>query len=104
MNADSVDAGTGASPAGDPPAGREALAVALRNRTYFDLAPDGILVADPRGVYLDANPAICRMLGYARDELVGMQAADIVASSEPPGIVPAPDAIDASVPRPREWR
>ena len=42
-----------------------------RYRTLFEYAPDGILIADPESYYIDANASICRMLGYARDELIG---------------------------------
>ena len=32
---------------------------------------DGFSVVDPHGVGLDANPALCQMTGFSRDELVG---------------------------------
>lgn len=41
-----------------------------RLRTIFDTAMDGMFVVDPEGRYLDANPAGCRMFGYAREELL----------------------------------
>jgi len=47
-------------------------------RALFEYAPDGILIADAQSYYLDANPSICNMLGYTRDELIGMHATDIV--------------------------
>lgn len=49
-----------------------------RYRTLFEYAPDGILIADPASRYLDANPSICRMLGYARHELIGKLPVDIL--------------------------
>ncbi|MHB8448728.1 MAG: PAS domain S-box protein, partial [Rudaea sp.] len=49
-----------------------------RYRRLFECAPDGILLADPDGTYLDANPAICTMLGFTREELLGRNANDIV--------------------------
>ena len=39
-----------------------------RYRTLFELSPDGILLEDTNGDVLDANRAICEMLGYSRDE------------------------------------
>ena len=53
-----------------------------RYRTLFEYAPDGLLIADAKGCYLDANPSICRMLGYPRDALIGMYAADVLAEKE----------------------
>jgi len=53
-----------------------------RYRNLFESAPDGILVADSEGTYVDANPSALGMLGYARDELLGMKSADILAPGE----------------------
>ena len=53
-----------------------------RYRNLFESAPDGILVADSEGRYVDANPAALGMLGYAREELIGMTSEDIVAPKE----------------------
>ncbi|KXS33831.1 MAG: Multi-sensor signal transduction histidine kinase [Candidatus Gallionella acididurans] len=58
-------------------------------RTLFEHAPVGVLVADTGSRYLDANPSICRMLGYARDELIGMHASDILVRSGTQHIMPA---------------
>jgi PAS domain S-box-containing protein len=53
-----------------------------RYRALFEHAPDGILIADSAGRYLDANASICRMLGYARDELIGLRSSDVVAPAD----------------------
>lgn len=53
-----------------------------RDRTLFEQAPDGIVIADRESYYLDANASMCRMLGYRRDELIGLHASDIVTQSE----------------------
>lgn len=74
-----------------------------RYHALFDYAPDGIVIADRQGVYIDANPSICRMLGYARDELIGRQAADIVVASELEHVGPALAAIYAQSNYHREW-
>jgi len=74
-----------------------------RYRTLFNYAPDGILLADPKGCYLDANASMCRMLGYTREELVGLHARDIVAPAEFPHVAPALAAIAAGPDYHREW-
>ena len=74
-----------------------------RYRTLFDYAPDGILIADPRSYYLDANASICRMLGYAREELIGLHAAEIVVPSEIPHIGEALSVIESKADYQREW-
>jgi PAS domain S-box-containing protein len=75
-----------------------------RYRTLFEYAPYGILIADRQGNYLDANASMCRMLGYAREELIGLNAADIVALPETEYIGPALTAINAQSNYQREWR
>lgn len=72
-------------------------------RALFEYAPDGILIADAQSYYIDANPSICKMLGYTRDELIGMHATDIIVESELPYIEPALEAIKAKVDYSREW-
>jgi PAS domain S-box-containing protein len=50
-----------------------------RYRGVFGGVADVILVADAHARYLDANPAAEVLLGYSRDELIGMGVADVVA-------------------------
>ena len=50
-------------------------------RTLFEHAPAGILVADAEGRCLDANPELCRMLGYSREELVVLHTSDTVVQN-----------------------
>ncbi len=40
-------------------------------RTLFSLLPTGILFIDVNGNILEANEAICQILGYAKEELIG---------------------------------
>ncbi len=75
-----------------------------RYRTLFDYAPDGIMIADPKSYYLDANDSICRMLGYTRDELIGLHASDIVAPAELTHIGEALHVIKAKSQYHREWQ
>lgn len=74
-----------------------------RYQRLFDFAPDGIVLADRDGVYLEANPSICRMLGYARDELVGRHSREIVAPAEEEHIAPALRVIASGADYHREW-
>jgi len=73
-------------------------------RTLFEYAPDGILIADSLGYYLDANPGICNMLGYSREELIGLQGSNIVVQAELEHIQPALDAIQSKADYQREWQ
>jgi PAS domain S-box-containing protein len=75
-----------------------------RYRALFEYAPDGIVIADDESCYIDANPSVCRMLGYPHDELVGLHAADIVEKSEVEHVGPALSAIKATADYHREWR
>jgi len=79
-------------------------ATEARYRALFEVAPDGIVIADPNSTYLDANPSLCRMLGYTRDELIGLHASDIVVAEEIPNIESALNAIYTSDPYYREWQ
>jgi PAS domain S-box-containing protein len=75
-----------------------------RYRTLFEYAPDGILIADSTSRYLDANASMCRMLGYTREELIGLGAADIVTVAEIPHIGQALDVIKTKTGYRREWQ
>lgn len=75
-----------------------------RFRTLFEYAQVGVVLADKQSVYVDANPAICQMLGYSRDELVGMHASDIVARAEVPHIETALVEINGRMDHGREWQ
>lgn len=47
-------------------------------RTILDVAVDGVLLMDKRsGRFIEANRAICEMLGYRPDELYGLGISDI---------------------------
>ena len=82
---------------------RERIESEARYRALFEYTPDGILIADDRSYYLDANRAMCRMLGYARDQLIGLHAADIVAPAEIEHIDPALQQIASRADYRREW-
>ena len=52
-------------------------------RTIIQASIDGFWITDYSGRILDVNDAICRMLGYARGELIGMSIRDIDADESP---------------------
>jgi PAS domain S-box-containing protein len=54
-----------------------------RFRLLFERGMDAIVVADDDGNYLLANPAACELLGYARDQLLRMNVADLVTLNPP---------------------
>ncbi len=75
-----------------------------RYRALFDYAPDGILISDARSYYLDANATMCHMLGYRREELIGLCAADIVAPAQVAQIEPALKTLRGAPVYQREWK
>ena len=75
-----------------------------RYRTLFDYAPYGMVIADRESYYLDANPRICQMLGYTRDEFIGLHASDIVVPDEVEHIDPALREIESPSDHNRTWR
>ncbi len=72
-------------------------------RALFEHTPLGMLIANADSDYLDANPSICRMLGYTRDELVGLNARDIVIPTEFPDIGRALNEINAGRVHEKTW-
>ena len=75
-----------------------------RYGTLFECAPDGILIADTNSIYLDANGSICRMLGYTREELMGLHASKIVAEAEIQHIGQGLGTIKTKSVYQREWK
>ncbi|AKF04239.1 PAS domain S-box protein [Sandaracinus amylolyticus] len=55
-----------------------------RLASLVEQAPDGVFVADLEGRYVDVNPSACRMLGYTRDELLGMSIVDLLRPEDVP--------------------
>lgn len=72
-------------------------------RTLFEYAPDGIVIADIQGYYLDVNPSMCAMLGYTRQELVGLHSKEVVASGEHSRIEPVLDELRAGISHHHHW-
>ncbi len=64
--------------------GRKKMENELRKRdaqytAMLNTIPDGFWVIDKQGRLLDVNDAYCRMIGYSRDELLGMSVSDVEA-------------------------
>jgi two-component system cell cycle sensor histidine kinase/response regulator CckA len=74
-----------------------------RYRSLFEGAPDGILVADSLGRYVDVNPSALSMLGYSREEVIGMESMDILASAEHSRVAAALRDIKAGIDHRYEW-
>lgn len=66
--------GRGAAAAPVPPRRAEPLGY----EDFLAYASDAIYIADPTGRYIAANERAAQMLGYARDELVGMHMRDVL--------------------------
>jgi PAS domain S-box-containing protein len=50
-------------------------------RSLFDAYPDSLLVCDPRGIVVLANPSAAALLGYSDSELIGMSVDALVPDS-----------------------
>lgn len=68
-----------------------------RYRSLFKYAPDGIVITDSQGFYLDANASACQMLGYSQNELIGLHSSDIVVQMEIQRIDPTFQAIEIKI-------
>ena len=47
-------------------------------RNYIESAPDGVFVADGKGMYIEVNAATCNITGYSKEELLKMSVADLL--------------------------
>jgi PAS domain S-box-containing protein len=57
-------------------------AAEARYRGLFEGIPDAVVVTNVEARLVDVNTATATLLGYCRDELVGMRVADLVAAPE----------------------
>ena len=67
--------------AGTAPPGSEAI-----YSSFFECAPVGLIVASSANRCLDVNPTMCLMMGFTRNEMVGMSLAECVNRTDPPRI------------------
>jgi PAS domain S-box-containing protein len=51
-------------------------------RSLVEQAPEGILIANPQGAYVEVNPVACAIIGYSRAELLTMTIRDVLAEDE----------------------
>ncbi|MFP4420700.1 MAG: PocR ligand-binding domain-containing protein [Desulfococcaceae bacterium] len=60
-----------------------------RYRAYVDRSPMALLIADADGRYVDVNAAATNLLGYSREELLGMHLQQVLYAE--PGATPRTD-------------
>jgi len=80
------------------------LASDARYRTLFEQAPDGILIANAGGGYIDANPSVCGLLGYTREELTRLHSNDLVGPAERASVPATLAELNAGAGHHREWQ
>lgn len=56
-------------------------------RILVEQASDGIFIADGEGNYVDVNTAGCELVGYSREELLGMNIRDLVSPAARPRVL-----------------
>jgi PAS domain S-box-containing protein len=59
--------------------GQQRLLSENRFRQFFETLPEYCYMVSPQGEIMDANPAVCAVLGYTKDELVGKPVSVIYA-------------------------
>lgn len=74
-----------------------------RFRQLIEDAADGILVGDRAGTCWEANTAICRLLGYTREELIGRQLVDLVPLKDSSQIAAAQASLERDQTYVTEW-
>jgi PAS domain S-box-containing protein len=71
---------------------------------FIDHAPDGIFIANAHGQYQEVNAAGCEMLGYSREELLGMAIPDVLAPDEIPRVADEVARLRGGAAVKSEWR
>lgn len=49
-------------------------------RNIFERSKDAVFLADPEFIFKDVNPATCELLGYTKDELLGMNLYELLSA------------------------
>ncbi len=75
-----------------------------RYRLLFEQAANGIFIVDAQGCFANVNLAGCQMLGYTREELLGMTMADLAAPEEILRIEPEVARFTGGAVTTSEWR
>src|SRR5262245_1994725 len=74
---------------------RYAASLGLAN-DLFDQASDSIFIADIHGRLTDVNASGCRLLGYAREELIGRNIRDLISPEDIPRLTEAREYLLSS--------
>ncbi len=64
-----------------------------RFRTFFLKAPIGVVLEDAETHFIDVNDAFCRMLGYGRDELLGLSLAEVTHPEDREQLLATSEAV-----------
>ncbi len=64
-----------------------------RFRVIFENSPISMQISDRNGRYLEVNPAICRMLGYSKEQLFSMRVWEVVHPDDLEEITAARDSV-----------
>jgi PAS domain S-box-containing protein len=81
----------------------ERAASDARYRRLFEHAPSGIVIGNTEMYYVDANPAMCALFGYTREELIGMHASQMISDADKAHLTPAVNAVKAGIRYPHDW-
>lgn len=65
-------------------------------RALFEYLPDGIFVVSAENMLLDVNPVACQMLGYSKNELIGLNTSQIIIEHEDSTISSGKEAMHAN--------
>src|SRR4030095_16999783 len=83
----------------------EALEVSrMHIRSLVEQAPDGIFVTDLHGRYIDVNDAGCRLLGVAREEILGKTIVDFIPPEDVDRLMKSRDQLLQGEQHFDEWR
>ncbi|HKO93456.1 MAG TPA: PAS domain S-box protein [Polyangiaceae bacterium] len=75
-----------------------------RYRKIIEQASDGIFISNASGVYLDVNESGARMLGMARNEIVGRRVTDVLDAPDQGRFAPELGRVLSGEVRVTEWR
>jgi PAS domain S-box-containing protein len=80
------------------------VASRAETRSLVEQAPDGIFVADLDGHYTDVNDAGCRIVGAAREEIIGKTIVDLIPPEDVSRLWQARDLLLGGATQVAEWR
>jgi PAS domain S-box-containing protein len=72
-------------------------------RVILEHAADGVLITDLHGDYIEANAAICQLLGYSRDEIMQLNVRNLVRLEPPAESLGLDDVLAGHTLRVRRW-